>query len=864
MKNKLVSLILALCIILSAAPTFAAFNDIAGLKSEYDIRVLEGIGIVEPGDSYRPESYITRGDFFLMTARIMGYKAETPEAAVSYLASAGVISGYGNGEFKCDSAITYNEALKMLVVALGYGQNASLQGGWPTGYVTVASNLDVTEAADKISGDSYITRGMAATLLVRAGNTRTAQVTYRDGNTILGPTGGKTLFKESLGVSKISGIINANSATSLTEPTGISLNEVRIGTDYIDAGNTNAKEYLGYYVDAYCVEDAIYKAMAVVPAKKKNNVLRLSSDSQITATGAYPSQIEISYYTNDGKQKRVKAEDCDVIYNGSAYLGFTFTDISIDSGEVILLDNNADGVYDVIFINEYETYIVKSVDRTSQKVYDFYGRGPLNLDIDSDQIQIIGSTGTLANFDYINAGDILSVQKSRNGEVVKVQIVKKSVSGIITAIESATGNTKLTIGDSAYYVSKDFQSVVHADKIEPYTGLEAVFYLDAEGKIAHISTSASDRWEYGYILSANEGDDDGKIYFRLYTENNKFERFEVHEKVNVDGVKKKVSAVTQVDRDTWMTRQLIRYQADGNIITKIDTAEAGYKDTTDSLKAIYDIDNAKYASTPKLFYNGNQTVLGGTDKTIVFTIPASPSRFADEMYYTVGGMSWFSNESTYNNLDAFNVNEAGVAEVIVRNQDDGVGIGSSHSSFMFVESISVGLNKEGEVVQILNGLRQNGSAATLMTDKNGVIDTSQIGLGDVVRIREKNGAVVYVEKTVDFKNNYIDLFAYSSTTGIVGGVTTAGSSYYEALKIACGYMTYADATHVVLSNADESKKTTFFLGTAPIMLCDNEEEKIKSISAGDLNTYIKDVNSNAKIYVITRNGSVTAVMVRVV
>lgn len=852
MKNKLISFILALCVILSAAPTFAAFNDIAGIKSEYDIRVLEGLEIVDTGESYRPESYITRGDFFLMTARIMGYKAEAPEDAVSYLASAGVISGYGNGEFKCDSAITYNEALKMLVVALGYGQNASLQGGWPTGYVTVASSLDVTEPADKISGDGYVTRGMAATLLVRAGNTKTAQVTYRDENSIMGPTGGETLFKESLGVTRVTGIINANSATSLDNPSGISLNEVKIGTDHIDAGNTNAKEYLGYLVDAYCVEEVGYKALAVVPVKEKNNVLRLSSGSDITATGSYPSQIDISYYNADGKEKHVKAENCDVIYNGAAYLGFSLSDISIDSGEVILLDNDNDGIYDVIFINEYETYVVKNINKDALKVYDVYGR-VLDLDVDSDQVQVIGANGVLTDVEGIYADDILSVQKSKNGKVIKVQIVKKSVSGTVEGISNANGSNKLTIGGKGYYVETAFDAIVHPDKTDYYVGLEAVFHLDAEGKIVHITTGTSTGWKYGYILFANVGDDDGKIYFKLYTQANDFERFEVVERVNVDGVNKKVTALTPAD-SAWMSRQLIRYQADGNVIKKIDTEVRGANETDDSLSVVRGINNAKYASTPKLFYNGNETVLAGTNDTVVFTIPVSSSYYDDKMYYQVGGMSWFTNEATYNNMDAFNVNDAGVAEVIVRNQNDGVGIGKSHSSFLFIESISTVLNEEGEAVQEVKGLRQSGSAVTLKTDKDGVIDTSVIGLGDVVRIREKNSKLVYAEKTVDFDTAYPNVFAYTSDS--------ANDSYYESLKIACGYLSYADDTHIVVTNDSESKNITFFLGTAPIMICDIEEETVKSTSAGNLGAYLKSVNQTAKVYVITKNGGVTAVMVR--
>ena len=851
MRNKLLSLILALCVILSAAPTFAAFNDIAGLKSEYDIRVLEGLEIVDSGESYRPESYITRGDFFLMTARIMGYKAEAPEDAVSYLASAGVISGYGNGEFKCDSAITYNEALKMLVVALGYGQNAMMQGGWPTGYVTVASSLDVTEPADKISGDGYVTRGMAATLLVRAGNTKTAQVTYRDENSIMGPTGGETLFKESLGVTRVTGIINANSATSLDNPSGISLNEVKIGTDHIDAGNTNAKEYLGYLVDAYCVEEVGYKALAVVPVKEKNNVLRLSSGSDITATGSYPSQIDISFYNNDGKEKHVKAENCDVIYNGAAYLGFSLSDISIDSGEVILLDNDNDGIYDVIFINEYENYVVKNINKDTLKVYDVYGR-VLDLDVDSEQVQRIGANGVLTDVDGIYADDILSVQKSKNGNVIKVQIVKKPVSGTIEAISNANGNTKLTIGGKDYYVEKAFDAIVHSDKTDYYVGLEAVFHLDAEGKIVHITTGASSGWKYGYIVTANIGDEDGKIYFKLFTEANKFERFEVVERVNVDGASKKVTALTSAD-SAWMSRQLIRYQAEGNILKKIDTTAQGTNETDDSLSVIPSL-SGTYNTNSKLFYNVNQTVFGGTDNTLVFTIPTSSQYFNDDIYYTSGKITTFSNESSYSNLDAFNVNDAGIAKVIVRNANDTLGVGST-TNFVLVESVSVAVDAEGEVVQVLKGIRQNGNAYEGTTNSADVIPDG-IKTGDFVRIREKSGQLVSVQNDFDFDTDYPDIFAYTN-----GGNS---GTYYASINIACGFMTYADDTHIVIGDSNNIQNITFSLGSAPILLCDIQEETVKKITVSELASYTKDINSASKVCVVMRNGSVLTVVVRLV
>ncbi len=834
---------------MSVMPVYGAFNDIAGIQSENDIKVLEGLGIVEPGEVYSPESYITRGDFFIMTAGLLGYKTTDVNEAAQFLSGSGIVSGYGNGEFKFDNAITYNEALKILVVALGYNNSAVAANGWPTGYMTVATSLNLIEPVDKIIGDGKVTRGMAATLLVRAGNTETAEITYRDGASTLGPIGGGTLFYEKLKVSKLEGIVNANSATSLAEPSGVALNAVKIGTNVIDAGNTNAKEYLGWYVEAYCVEEDGYEALAVVPSKQKNRVLRIASSGSITAAG---NQIacEISYYTTDGKVKRVKLSDYDVIYNGCAYRGFTMADFSINSGEVVLLDNDADGTYEVAFINEYETYVVDAVNTETETVFDKYGK-TIELKSDNEQLKITGSNGTYTTISAIKKDDVLSVMKSREGDVITVRIVNDKVNGQITGIQAADGRTRLTIGNEKYYVSKEFEANTHPEKITPYTGLEGVFSLDAEGAVAHIETATGTQWNYGYIISANKGDEDGKIYFKLFTTSNKFERFEVVDRVIVDGAVKKVAALTAAD-DAWMARQIIGYQAEGNILKKIDTAESVSTAEDGTLNMVSDIDDATYNSNAKMFYRNHDTLLGGTDGTIVFQIPTTESYFSEEKYFSAGKMSIFSNETAYSNLDAYNVNDAGIAEIIVRRANDSLGVGSS-KNFIVVESVSVVLDDEGTPVQKLTGLNHTGAAVTVLAETDTTVPDT-VGVGDVLRYRQKGGVTISFEEDFDFDTDYPEIIANSliANTG----------SYYASLNYACGYIDYVDGTHLVLANQAGTKKITYALGTAAVILADTDTEKVTKISLSGLSEYLREVSPGAKAAVIAQSGKVTTIVIK--
>ena len=59
-------------------------------------------------------------------------------------------------EFDPDANVTYVQAQKMLVSAIGYETYAQAQGGWPTGYKTYAASLDITKGISGIKDLSLI------------------------------------------------------------------------------------------------------------------------------------------------------------------------------------------------------------------------------------------------------------------------------------------------------------------------------------------------------------------------------------------------------------------------------------------------------------------------------------------------------------------------------------------------------------------------------------------------------------------------------------------------------------------------------------------------------------------------------------
>lgn len=88
------------------------------------------------------------------------------------LSDAGVINGYPNGTFKPSGNVTYGEALKLILVAAGYGEQArvSAKEHWASGYLNKAIALGIysSSEAKSIKLDSAITRQEVARLAAAA------------------------------------------------------------------------------------------------------------------------------------------------------------------------------------------------------------------------------------------------------------------------------------------------------------------------------------------------------------------------------------------------------------------------------------------------------------------------------------------------------------------------------------------------------------------------------------------------------------------------------------------------------------------------------------------------------------------------
>lgn len=182
-----------LCIGISASA--AELADISNYEFEKEIVTLQALGIVEGDETgnFNPMEPVTRAEAAKLLMTAFSYdgieypQTETEFSDVSadhwasgYIQAAteiGYIAGMGDGTYMPDAEITFEQACTLIVRALGYDLFAENYGGYPTGHMIYANDLDLIDEID-LSNEDVLTRGELAYMLAQAMEAPTVEVVY--------------------------------------------------------------------------------------------------------------------------------------------------------------------------------------------------------------------------------------------------------------------------------------------------------------------------------------------------------------------------------------------------------------------------------------------------------------------------------------------------------------------------------------------------------------------------------------------------------------------------------------------------------------------------------------------------------------
>lgn len=190
--KRFIAFLLSVVLILSVSMTAFAES-----KKDAAAKELEKYGILDAKDylgKITTEGYVTRAEMAKMLVLMLGLtpsgtSAEFSDVAsdhwaysfVSQAAAFGIINGMGDGTFLPDENVTYQQAIKMVVCALGYSVVAERKGGYPHGYVMTAMDLGLTPS--KASMTEKADRGEIMIMLQKALDVPLMVVTEYEGNT---------------------------------------------------------------------------------------------------------------------------------------------------------------------------------------------------------------------------------------------------------------------------------------------------------------------------------------------------------------------------------------------------------------------------------------------------------------------------------------------------------------------------------------------------------------------------------------------------------------------------------------------------------------------------------------------------------
>ena len=191
MKNgsfkRLLSGVLTSALIFSCVPAVFAreYQDVeASNPAKDEIDILSDIGVIvgTSENEFSPDENVTREQMALLLFRLMLNKADggrvntspftdlyddTYSGAISWANASGYILGTSDTTFEPMEGITLQDAMTMLVRALGQSSE-SMNKGYPWTYIDAAIKLGLDRGLENLSYTETLTRGETAIILYNA------------------------------------------------------------------------------------------------------------------------------------------------------------------------------------------------------------------------------------------------------------------------------------------------------------------------------------------------------------------------------------------------------------------------------------------------------------------------------------------------------------------------------------------------------------------------------------------------------------------------------------------------------------------------------------------------------------------------
>jgi len=652
-----------------------------------------------------------------------------------------MVIGYDDGTFRPNNNITFAEAVTIVVRALGFEPAAQAAGGFPTGYLVVASQQGLLRGVQGASNEparrgdvaQVVYNALSADMMEQTGFG--TQVTYEVVD--------RTILESRLDVVRGTGQITANFESRLTGPTSLREYEVEINNEIFRVGNTPAPNLLGFSVVYYARVNRHTEErtlLIVRPETARNRTISVNSSYIANVTGTIGERLTFFYWVNratDREPRRATiAADATLIFNGRYEPLTTIADLRPTSGNVTLLDTRGTDEFDVVFVNQFRNVVVEDVSLTTGRVTDKYDHPSLVLDTSDTNVTFsIIRDGRVVGLQDLREWDVLSVTTSRDRELIRVFVSTATVEGTVTeTFETETGRRFIING-------REFQlaSNLLARDYEIPLQTRGVFHLDVEGKIAAVDSRGMVGENYAYLVAIGEvGTFERRAQFQIFGRDGTT-------RILTGAPRMRLNDETSLDYDAILSSPLLA-NANGDAIRQLITFEtnaAGHLisintavDNTASRVPMRDEFSLDVEGTMRFTSSNRRLTLGNTSvrldaSTIVFDVPADAGN--DTTRFSVRTWDMFSNESEYD-VYIYDMTEDFIARAIVVTST--AGVTAADAPIAVVDRITRTHNPDMVQTDRLHAL-MNGQAVDFLAADTNVLRKSSGPLeqGDIIQFR---------------------------------------------------------------------------------------------------------------------------------
>ncbi len=700
---------------------------------------------------------------------------------------------------------------------------------------------------------------------------------------------GQTYLYDKHGLTEGEGVVTANCVSTLSDPADGSGATIEIDKKIYQHQVEGIQSMLGYKLDFFVDKDNVI----VCAEQSEDNVVHKIDSKDVVSTQKEFQANAIKVET-EGKKENFKLEQgYSILYNGEAFYDISVDDIKAANTSLTLIDNDDDGAAEVLSIETYRSYMIKSVtsDTESLKIYTESGEGIDFTFATNKLVSICDAAGVEYPAEALEVGDIIEVYMSKNKNVLSIVAGQDIIKGTVTGIETVGNMQYLEIAGETYGVDQAYKDILknlssYAAELKP--GLVGAFYLNSKGNVVAVNTAGFVDYQYAFLIASEI---DGTIDKTL-----RIKYMDLGGNIKIADCPKRMIVNQKVYRDSIdalpkLTCGMIKIRTLDGTPVEIDTKEvesANGENIYNSLSETVVASHVSYNSYLNVLFQNNYKMEAVADSAApYFIIPVDENgNVLTTGYDKEFKVSKLGNYLSHGGSPKINAyydidRKTKTPKVYVRYQQFRAGETGSGAEVreddpvMLVKSVNEVVNKEGETVFMIRGYR--GSKAVeyevdtgiSYTDANGtVFRATDLACGDVIHYAESGDTltgfkliynIARDKDLMESKEGYAPWYTVGAYT--YNQIQAATRAFYSILLDVNGTLaSFTDRIPTGSNEADVYYRTELYsVKNVPIYVCRNG--KIVEETAGYLPSAIHYVSPNTRTMVVTEAAIVQFVVV---